>query len=127
MLHGQTRYNIKSRFFDEMPEHTLKWLTPPTGLPPAMWGSRPASFGQADNSRAGCYSDTPLVLPQRTAAQASGPNAWVRAGLQVFHTKFGEGTVLSVEGVGDDARAQVKFARHGVKWLALSVAKLTQV
>jgi DNA helicase-2/ATP-dependent DNA helicase PcrA len=92
-----------------------------------MWGSRPASFGQADNSRAGFYSDTPLVLPQRTAAQASGPNAWVRAGLQVFHTKFGEGTVLSVEGVGDDARAQVKFARHGVKWLALSVAKLTQV
>ena len=32
MLHGQTRYNIKSRFFDEMPEHTMKWLTPKTGL-----------------------------------------------------------------------------------------------
>ncbi|MEY3793464.1 MAG: hypothetical protein RLZZ521_792, partial [Pseudomonadota bacterium] len=25
MLHGQTRYNIKSRFFDELPEHALKW------------------------------------------------------------------------------------------------------
>jgi DNA helicase-2/ATP-dependent DNA helicase PcrA len=51
----------------------------------------------------------------------------VRAGLQVFHAKFGEGAVLSVEGLGEDARAQVKFARHGVKWLALSVARLTQV
>ena len=28
---------------------------------------------------------------------------------------------------GDDARAQVNFPRHGVKWLALSVAKLTPV
>ena len=32
-----------------------------------------------------------------------------------------------LEGSGDDARAQVKFGRHGVKWLALSVAKLTPV
>lgn len=127
MLHGQTRYNIKSRFFDEMPEHTLKWLSPQTGLAPAMWGARPASFGQSDNQRAGFYTATPPAVPQRAAAQSSGPNAWVRAGLQVFHTKFGEGAVLSVEGVGEDARAQVKFARHGVKWLALSVAKLTQV
>ena len=28
MLHGQTRYNVKSRFFDELPDATLKWITP---------------------------------------------------------------------------------------------------
>jgi DNA helicase-2/ATP-dependent DNA helicase PcrA len=28
MLHGQTRYNMKSRFFEELPEACLKWLTP---------------------------------------------------------------------------------------------------
>ena len=28
MLHGQTRYNLKSRFFDELPEAALKWITP---------------------------------------------------------------------------------------------------
>ena len=28
MLHGQTRYNIKSRFLDELPEAALKWITP---------------------------------------------------------------------------------------------------
>jgi DNA helicase-2/ATP-dependent DNA helicase PcrA len=43
----------------------------------------------------------------------------------VFHNKFGEGQVLAVEGAGLEARAQVRFVRHGVKWLALSVAKLT--
>jgi DNA helicase II / ATP-dependent DNA helicase PcrA len=30
-----------------------------------------------------------------------------------------------LEGVGDDARAQVNFGRHGTKWLQLSIAKLT--
>jgi DNA helicase-2/ATP-dependent DNA helicase PcrA len=28
LLHGQTRYNVKSRFFDELPDEALKWLTP---------------------------------------------------------------------------------------------------
>jgi len=59
--------------------------------------------------------------------QKAAPSHGLRNGMQVFHTKFGEGTVLSLEGTGDDARAQVKFGRHGVKWLALSVAKLTPV
>ena len=45
----------------------------------------------------------------------------------MFHNKFGEGKVLALEGAGADARAQVSFSRHGVKWLALSVAKLTPV
>ena len=30
MLHGQTRYNVKSRFFDELPDVALKWITPQT-------------------------------------------------------------------------------------------------
>jgi len=28
LLHGQTRYNLRTRFFDELPEEALKWLTP---------------------------------------------------------------------------------------------------
>ena len=28
MLHGQTRYNVKSRFLDELPEAALRWITP---------------------------------------------------------------------------------------------------
>jgi DNA helicase-2/ATP-dependent DNA helicase PcrA len=62
-------------------------------------------------------------LPPRSAEPAHG----LKAGIKVFHNKFGEGTVQTLEGVGDDARAQINFPRHGVKWLALSVAKLTPV
>jgi DNA helicase-2/ATP-dependent DNA helicase PcrA len=61
------------------------------------------------------------------AEGADGQKVDLKVGMKVFHTKFGEGTVQTIEGSGDDARAQVSFVRHGVKWLALSVAKLTPV
>jgi len=123
MLHGQTRYNIRSRFFDELPEHTLKWLTPAR-----------SGFADVSPSRRDVWRDTAATAPWNPATPVArkdsapaGPNAWVRVGAQVFHAKFGEGAVLNLEGTGEDARAQVNFPRHGVKWLALSVAKLTPV
>ena len=141
MLHGQTRYNIRSRFFDEMPEHTLKWISPKGGLPAQRWGAEGGFERRGDRSgswqdgtsRADTLStargsgDGSSLASLRSATAAAGPNAWVRSGMQVFHTKFGEGAVLALEGSGEDARAQVNFPRHGVKWLALSVAKLTPV
>ena len=63
----------------------------------------------------------PPALMAKAAAQSHG----LRVGQSVFHNKFGEGVVLTLEGSGTDARAQVHFSRHGAKWLALSVAKLT--
>ena len=39
--------------------------------------------------------------------------------------EVGEGLVQAIEGSGADARAQINFPRHGVKWLALGIAKLT--
>jgi len=130
MLHGQTRYNLKSRFFEELPEHTLKWITPArSAFADAMPSRRDAWQNPAWQNKSWGQGAVPAPkpVPQRAAPVASGPNAWVRSGVQVFHAKFGEGTVMSIEGVGDDARAQVNFPRHGTKWLALSVAKLTQV
>ena len=48
-------------------------------------------------------------------------------GQNVFHSKFGEGRIISFEGNGTDTKAQVSFARHGTKWLQLSIAKLTVI
>lgn len=62
----------------------------------------------------------PSVVPK-------APSHGLRSGQGVFHTKFGEGVIVTLEGQGADARAQVNFGRHGMKWLALSVAKLTPV
>ncbi|MBN3792543.1 DNA helicase II, partial [Burkholderia sp. Ac-20353] len=61
------------------------------------------------------------------ADQQRAAGSGFRVGQQVFHNKFGEGTVTALEGSGADAKAQVKFKRHGEKWLALAVAKLQAV
>ncbi len=37
---------------------------------------------------------------------------------------LGSGVIVDAEGDGGDARVQVNFGRQGVKWLAVSVAKL---
>lgn len=123
MLHGQTRYNVKSRFFDELPETALKWLTPKNQ------GFTPSAFGYGGgyaSTRGGSYGSREIASPP-VPPQKAAPSHGLRSGMQVFHNKFGEGTVLALEGSGDDARAQVNFPRHGIKWLALSVAKLTPV
>ena len=64
-------------------------------------------------------------MPTRSPTEVGGQR--FRAGMSVFHTKFGEGVIVTLEGSGTEARAQVNFGRHGPKWLALSVAKLTIV
>jgi DNA helicase-2/ATP-dependent DNA helicase PcrA len=119
MLHGQTRYNMKSRFYDELPESALKWITPKQpGLLPNRGG-----FNRSSDTLGPDYAKLTATPP--TPMQKAAPAHGLRANMKVFHAKFGEGTVVTLEGVGDDARAQINFPRHGVKWLALSVAKLT--
>ena len=132
MLHGQTRYNTKSRFFDELPEEALKWITPKQG---GFGSFAPNSgAGSAYGSRAGGQfgsnwgsKQTEVFASPPVPKQKAEPSHGIKAGIAVFHNKFGEGKVLAVEGQGDDARAQVSFGRHGTKWLALSIAKLTIV
>ncbi|KFG93573.1 DNA helicase [Burkholderia paludis] len=134
MLHGQTRYNVRSRFFDELPEHVLKWLTPKVEAG-SRWGGRSdnAGYGRDWFARPGGGNREQIVdaavsapLPAFANKQRAADTGF-RVGQQVFHTKFGEGTVTALEGSGTDAKAQVKFKRHGEKWLALAVAKLQAV
>ncbi len=105
MLHGQMRYNLPSRFIEEIPEGLLKFLTARAGksgfaVPPAP------TFDAAPR-------------PQKSGA--------LRIGQNVMHAKFGLGVIVNAEGGGNDARVQINFGNAGMKWLALSVAKLEAV
>lgn len=144
MLHGQVRYNMPSRFLEELPEESLKWLTPKAK--DARWGgqSRSGSSWQDGYTRQREYesndffdsgSDRPRPTKRigsastevrRMAAPPRGDYPF-KIGQNVFHTKFGEGKVTGLEGKDTDARAQVSFKRHGVKWLQLSIAKLAAI
>ncbi len=48
----------------------------------------------------------------------------LEAGHLVEHQRFGSGTVLNIEGAGDNRKAQVDFGEHGKKMLVLKFAKL---
>lgn len=148
LLHGQTRYNLKSRFLDELPEEALKWLTPRqqgfgsgyareyqqawargSGLSGIVGAGRVqplAPAGRASGNPAGRASGSSAGAAAGASA-AQRTHGGLRVGQSVFHAKFGEGVLLTLEGAGDEARAQVNFGRHGLKWLALSVAKLTPI
>ena len=130
MLHGQTRYNIKSRFLDELPQAALKWITPRnqgfgSGFAREYQNAWARGSGLGSIVGAGRVDGRPLA-PAAVVTPKAAPHG-LRSGQNVFHNKFGEGVVITLEGQGDDARAQIKFGRHGIKWLALSVAKLTPI
>jgi DNA helicase-2/ATP-dependent DNA helicase PcrA len=131
LLHGQTRYHLRSRFIDELPEGALKWLTPRNGLRATRegWGGAWESGGNAwrnkgtqqaaEQGAAGVWSGG-YGSDGRTAASG----APFRIGQTLKHAKFGEGVVVAYEGTGSDARVQINFGAAGLKWLALAVAKL---
>ena len=113
MLHGQTRYNLPSRFLDEVPEELVKWLTPRAGK-----GGFAVSSAPARCVPSGTFQST----PRRSESSQAGSG--FRIGQSVMHAKFGLGVIVNAEGGGTDARVQVNFGNAGMKWLALSVAKL---
>ena len=123
MLHGRTSFNLPSRFLDELPSACVKHL-----------GARGFGSFSPKKEAASDYStrfsntfNSENIIKSADTALASKNTGSITKGQTVFHAKFGEGRVLAIEGVGDDARAQVNFPRHGSKWLALAIAKLTVV
>ncbi|MDP2004620.1 MAG: 3'-5' exonuclease [Rubrivivax sp.] len=127
---SQTRYNVKSRFFDEIPQETLKWITPKQqgfGSGYAREYQQAWQRGSGLSGIVGAGRVEAAPPPPAFVAASAGQASGLRVGQTVFHTKFGEGVVSTLEGRGADARAQVHFGRHGSKWLALAIAKLTPV
>ncbi|MBP9063005.1 MAG: DNA helicase II, partial [Aquabacterium sp.] len=98
------------------------------GASGAAGGSRGGDGGQAQGDygkREESFKDLTAPIPKAMAQAKS--EAGFKVGQSVFHNKFGEGVILTLEGNGADARVQVNFGRHGTKWLMLSVAKLTPI
>lgn len=108
-LHGNTVAHLPSRFLEELPIDTLEQARPKLKVSQPMTHS----FGTRAQP----------TFSAKPAQHDSG----LSVGQRVRHAIFGEGTVLSFEGSGAQARIQVKFDREGIKWLVLSYAKLQGV
>ena len=115
MLHGQIRYNMPSRFLNELPEQVLLNLN--RRDPAYASGGAHASHG---HKTASGYS-----APAAPRSPQLGNDTGFNVGQSVAHVKFGTGIIIDFEGRGSDARVQVKFREAGTKWLALAYANLS--
>jgi DNA helicase-2/ATP-dependent DNA helicase PcrA len=124
MLHGQTRFNMKSRFLDELPDESLKWLSPRVQT---NWfaGRKSTTAWDDANFREGGLDNQ--IAKQITQKSSSGNGTGWRIGETVSHSRFGEGVIVNIEGGAGSARAQINFGAAGMKVLDLSVAKLERV
>jgi DNA helicase-2/ATP-dependent DNA helicase PcrA len=111
MLHGQTRYNVPSRFFQEIPNALMRKIK---GV------ARPSAAPYGGRGYGGGYTGS---IPVQPRLQADDGSPW-RIGQSVVHAKFGAGVIVNAEGRGADARVQVNFRDSGLKWLMLEYAKL---
>ncbi len=98
-LHGKDNYNAPSRFIREIPVNLMQQV------------------------RLGGSVSMPMVDSGMTAMPVDN----IGLGQRVSHRVFGEGTVLQLEGQGQNARIEVNFDNEGSKWLVMQLAKLEPV
>lgn len=62
-----------------------------------------------------------------TASSAGSSSCGLQEGMKIEHQRFGRGTVLKIEGIGENTKATVEFVHSGTKQLLLKYAKFTVV
>lgn len=98
-LYGKEVYHRPSRFIGELPEACIEEVRLRASV------SRPVNH-------------------QRMGAPVTKNDSGFALGQRVNHAKFGEGTIINLEGSGEHSRLQVAFQGQGIKWLVAAYAKL---
>jgi DNA helicase-2/ATP-dependent DNA helicase PcrA len=88
------------------------------------YGSARSTAGSRSTSASS--SAAPRFGGRAGGSGSSRPRANPLIGVRVRHPKYGSGTILSVEGEGDDRRLTVSFPGYGAKKLVERYANLTR-
>lgn len=80
--------------------------------------SHPASCGTGSSAAS---------VSSSTASSAGSSSCGLQEGMKIEHQRFGRGTVLKIEGTGENTKATVEFVHSGTKQLLLKYAKFTVV
>ena len=147
-IFGSTSYNGVSRFIKEIPSNMLDGFdelehekSNVFGESKYEWGYGNSSFGGGFNSSVSSYKSN--KIEPKAAASSFGfksaesflanlnkpKNTSVdlgayKSGVKVFHKKFGEGMISSVEAEGDDLKVDIEFNKAGHKRLMAKFAGL---
>ena len=141
MFHGQHQNNPASRFIDEIDDSLLdvaNAAAPTSDIPfinrrdygrtggtgstgaAAKWGKE--RDARAQSTAYGQHSDHAKVVAGAPTTGA-GTVSWA-AGDKVTHRKWGEGTVVKVEGTGEDQELDIAFPEQGIKRLLAAFAPI---
>jgi len=125
-VHGMMRDQRPSAFVQEIPEKVKEEvrLRPSPSLrppPPRMAGRGGAVASFFKN--APVQFDPSSIRPARSEPQ----RAELKRGVRVRHEQFGDGTILTMEGNGPEAKLTVYFDRAGSKKFIAKYAKLTRI
>lgn len=107
-LYGKEERHIPSRFIAELPEENIREIRLRGNI------NRAANFGAVAKH------------PPKTTASILEDDIW-KMGQKVYHAKFGQGTIINVEGSGEATRLQIAFQGNGIKWLIAKMAKLEKM
>ena len=134
-----------SRFIDEIDQKYLDYLTPILSNPSYRYKSLIDIdiFSEPDRSKLRLQKPTNSAPPPRnkpteeqlrklrlkkpeisTPIGNQGDSIELKIGDNVMHERFGVGKVLSLEGIGNERKAEISFDTSGVKKLLLKFAKL---
>lgn len=105
-VYGKEQFHRPSRFIKELPNECLEEVRLRATI------SRPVT-------------QTRFSAPYASATLGNGSG--YSLGQRVRHSKFGEGTIINMEGSDEGARVQVAFKGEGVKWLVLAFANLEKI
>ena len=133
--YGRMEYDTPSRFIRDIEPSLLQVEGSAPGIA-AKSSPRPTSFNvqrqTSQNPRPVATQfvadPKPSLVPVRHEAprpQSAIGNIGLQAGNVIEHQRFGVGTVIRVEGTGENTKATVEFKNAGTKQLLLKFAKYT--
>ena len=136
MVHGETRYNIISRFIKEIPTQLINSKNV-TDRVAAGQIPKKEEFGNASRASQNAFRNKPFMKSsygEPSTKPAFGKSFTITKqpvdyviGDRVKHIKFGEGTVLNIEDGPKDYQVTVAFDKAGQKIMMASFAKLKKL
>ena len=119
LLYGRTQYAHPSRFIDEMPRELLDSNIVESRMFSSATQPEPG-LPRAQITRARTLSSASSVASAPKAAGAPLPD--FPAGCRVHHKAFGDGMIVSVKPMGNDALLEIAFDQKGTKRLMAKAA-----
>lgn len=138
-------YSVPSRFLNDLPAQLIadehEWRSAVgfrqgrEDLQTGLFGDTRPQYRSQGGSRTGQFAapksgpslPPPMPSSARRKSTSNVPDCPYPTGSRVEHPTFGQGTVLAIEGAGENQKVLVQFPKYGVKKLVLAFARLKPV